>query len=149
MKAVYSGLIAGRDDWEVAETFFNSVTRRIFTTVGVDHQIEFVATDFETPPTRPQSPVYRVYNRVVALPELITSLVKDFRLAVPFRDLAGDAQLVAARIEDQMAALNTLRTVERVEMIKPAFYRGMGAYLVGRLFSGSQSIPLALSLIHI
>ena len=33
-------------------------------------------------------------------------------------------------------------------MIKPAFYRGMGAYLVGRLFSGSHSIPLALALIH-
>src|SRR5512142_2523179 len=26
MKAVYSGLIADRDDWELAETFFNSVT---------------------------------------------------------------------------------------------------------------------------
>ena len=33
-------------------------------------------------------------------------------------------------------------------MIKTAFYRGMGAYLVGRLFSGSQSIPLALALLH-
>ncbi|NUO80281.1 bifunctional isocitrate dehydrogenase kinase/phosphatase, partial [candidate division KSB1 bacterium] len=38
MKAVYSGLIAGRDDWMLAETFFNSATRRIFTTVGVDPQ---------------------------------------------------------------------------------------------------------------
>src|SRR5262245_49430182 len=32
MKAVYSGLIAAREDLELAETFFNSVTRRIFTT---------------------------------------------------------------------------------------------------------------------
>src|SRR5262249_51944618 len=32
MKAVYSGLIAGREDWELAETFFSSVTRRVFTT---------------------------------------------------------------------------------------------------------------------
>jgi isocitrate dehydrogenase kinase/phosphatase len=132
----------------VAETFFNSVTRRIFTTVGVDHQIEFVASDFETPPTRPQSPVYRVYNRVPTTPELVTTIVQDYRLAVPFRNLADDALRVAARIEAHMAALNTLRTVERVEMIKTAFYRGMGAYLVGRLFSGSHSIPLALALIH-
>ena len=51
IKAVYSGLIAECDDWEIAETFFNSITRRIFTTVGVDPQIEFVDTDFETPPT--------------------------------------------------------------------------------------------------
>lgn len=148
MKAVYSGLIAQRDDWEVAETFFNSVTRRIFTTVGVDHQIEFVATDFETPPTRPQSPVYRVYNRITSTADLVMAILRDARFAAPFRNLAGDAGLVAARIEAQLEALNTLRTVERVEMVKPAFYRGMGAYLVGRLFSGSQSFPLALALIH-
>src|ERR1041384_1328468 len=40
LKAVYSGLIAPRDDWELAETFFNSVTRRIFATVGVDRSEE-------------------------------------------------------------------------------------------------------------
>jgi isocitrate dehydrogenase kinase/phosphatase len=44
MKAVYSGLIGNHDAWELAETFFNSVTR-IFATVGVDPQIEFVNTD--------------------------------------------------------------------------------------------------------
>jgi isocitrate dehydrogenase kinase/phosphatase len=48
IKAVYSGLIARRDDWELAETFFNSVTRRIFATVGVDGSIEFVDSDFDT-----------------------------------------------------------------------------------------------------
>jgi len=148
MKAVYSGLIAQRDDWEIAETFFNSVTRRIFTTVGVDHQIEFVATDFETPPTRPQSPVYRVYNRFASTPDLVAGILRDYRFAALFHDLEGDARRVAARLEAQLATLGALRTVERVEMIKPAFFRGMGAYLVGRLFSGSHSVPLALALIH-
>jgi isocitrate dehydrogenase kinase/phosphatase len=53
MKAVYSSLIAGDDAWELAETYFNSVTRRIFTTVGVDPRIEFVDTDFpRRPPIR-------------------------------------------------------------------------------------------------
>ena len=62
MKAVYSGLITDYDTWELAETFFNSITRRIFTTVGVDPQIEFVATDFETPPTPSKRPVYRTLH---------------------------------------------------------------------------------------
>ena len=38
MKAVYSGLIARCHQWELAEAFFNSITRRIFTTVGVDSE---------------------------------------------------------------------------------------------------------------
>ena len=37
--------IAGNHDWELAETFFNSITRRILATVGVDCKIEFVNTD--------------------------------------------------------------------------------------------------------
>ena len=47
IKDQYSGLIAKRDDWELAETFHNSVTRRIFATVGVEASVEFVDTDFD------------------------------------------------------------------------------------------------------
>lgn len=148
MKAVYSGLIADRDDWELAETFFNSATRRIFTTVGVDHQIEFVATDFETPPTRPRSPVYRVYNRAASTVALVAAVMRDFAFATPYRQADLDAQLVAARIEAQLESLGALQTVERLEIIRSPFFRGMGAYLVGRLFSGSHRVPLALALIH-
>ena len=35
-KAVYSSLIAQSVRWEVAESFFNSLTRRVFATEGVD-----------------------------------------------------------------------------------------------------------------
>ena len=42
VKAVYSGLIADRQDWELAETFHNSVTRQVFDTVGVNDRVEFV-----------------------------------------------------------------------------------------------------------
>lgn len=148
MKAVYSGLIAERDDWELAETFFNSATRRIFDTVGVDPHIEFVATDFETPPTRPRSPVYRSYGRAASTTQLVAGILEDFRFATPYRDAGQDAELIARRIEAQLEQLGALRTVERVEMIRAPFFRGMGAYLVGRLFSGSHRIPLALALIH-
>jgi isocitrate dehydrogenase kinase/phosphatase len=56
MKGHYSRLIAGRVDFELAETFFNSVTRRIFTTVGVAPQIEFVDSDFEAAPEATPGP---------------------------------------------------------------------------------------------
>ncbi len=49
-KVIYSDLNSGYDVWELAETFFNSVSRRIFTTVGVDPQIEFVDTCSRTQP---------------------------------------------------------------------------------------------------
>lgn len=148
MKAVYSGLIVDSDTWELAETFFNSVTRRIFTTVGVDPQIEFVATDFDTPPTPSKTPVYRTYRRPPYTAELVEKIIHDFAFNAPFADLSRDAQLVADQIKRELLRLGALRTVERAEIVRHSFYRGMGAYLVGRLFSGSHQIPLVLSLIH-
>jgi isocitrate dehydrogenase kinase/phosphatase len=148
MKAVYSGIISERDDWELAETFFNSTTRRIFTTVGVDHQIEFVASDFETPPTRTRSPVYRVYPRATSTVVLVQAILRDFHLNTPYRDAGLDARLVAERIEGHLMALGVSPTVDRVEIIRSPFFRGMGAYLIGRLYSGSQRLPLAIALIH-
>src|SRR6266513_3705757 len=49
-KAVYLSLIARSPAWEIAETFFNSLTRRVFATDGVNQAIEFVDTDFDAPP---------------------------------------------------------------------------------------------------
>ena len=50
-KAVYSSLIAQSIRWEIGESFFNSLTRRVFATEGVDQAIEFVDTDFDAPPS--------------------------------------------------------------------------------------------------
>jgi len=50
-KAVYSSLITDCNEWEIAESFFNSLTRRVFGTVGVNQQVEFVDSDFDAPPT--------------------------------------------------------------------------------------------------
>ena len=74
-KAVYSGLIIQRNAWEQAETFFNSVTRRVFTTVGVDEQIEFVATDFDAPPTPSPQPVYRTFTRETSTADLFAEIL--------------------------------------------------------------------------
>ena len=60
MKAVYSANVVGRPDREIAETFFNSVTRRTFATAGVNAEIEFVERDFEMPSPSHRS-VFRTY----------------------------------------------------------------------------------------
>jgi len=148
LKAVYSGLIASRDDWELAETFFNSVTRRIFTTIGVDPQIEFVDTDFETPPTSAKRTVYRAYERAASTITLLETILKDYRFDVAYQDLPRDAKLAATEVEIRLRDLGALRLIERAEMIDAVFYRGQGAYLVGRLFSGAHLIPLVLALLN-
>jgi isocitrate dehydrogenase kinase/phosphatase len=148
MKAAYSGLLAGRDEWELAETFFNSVTRRIFTTVGVDPQIEFVDSDFETPPTHARRPVNRTYERHTRTATLVSAILADYPFRTGYQNVWHTARLVAARIEAHLKSIGATHGVDRVEMIESVFYRNKGAYLVGRMFTGARIVPLALALLN-
>jgi isocitrate dehydrogenase kinase/phosphatase len=148
MKAVYSGLIAGRHDWEIAETFFNSITRRIFATVGVDAQIEFVDTDFDTPPTPAEAPVYRRYPWSVSLIGLIETILSAYPFAAGYAHIQRDARLAAAEITAHLQALGDSAPVEWIDMCRSVFYRNKGGYLVGRIVAGTRIVPLVLALLN-
>ena len=49
VKQAYTEVILGRHDFELAQTFFNSVIRRLHGTVGVDPGVEFVADQVDEP----------------------------------------------------------------------------------------------------
>lgn len=148
MKAVYSGSIEERDDWELAETFFNSITRRIFTTVGVDSAIEFVDSDFDIPPTPPRERAYLAYDGPLSPLRLMRTLLRDCRHDVPYADEGAAAEQSAARLGEQLASLGLGTSIDRVEVLKPVFYRNKGAYLVGRLWSGDRLMPLGIALLN-
>lgn len=148
IKAVYSGLIQEREDWELAETFFNSVTRKIFATVGVDHQMEFVNTDFDSPPHEASQPVYRSYPEPSATVDLIRAIIEDAGLDVSFRSLDQDCATAAAVIGEHLRRVGALRVIDRAEVAQPVFFRGKAAYLVGRIYSGSHVLPMVLALLH-
>ena len=148
MKAVYSGLIAGRTDWELAETFFNSVTRRVFTTVGVDSNIEFVDSDFAAPSAGAAGLTCRTYHGRSDAAEVVETILHDAQLDAPFEDVHRDSRRVCARVTDRLRVLGACGPVERAEIIGAPFFRRKGAYLIGRAFSGGRSIPLALALLN-
>jgi isocitrate dehydrogenase kinase/phosphatase len=148
IKTEYSRIIARNDAWEVAETFFNSVTRRIFDTVGVDPEIEFVNTDFDTPPIPIRSEVFATYQIRRSCASLIKRILSDYPLMAPYRDVEHDVAQVSARIESHLKDLGASGIVDRIEMTRHVFYRGMGAYLVGRIYAGSMRVPLAIALLN-
>ncbi|MCP5117817.1 MAG: bifunctional isocitrate dehydrogenase kinase/phosphatase, partial [bacterium] len=134
------------DVWEIGETFYNSVTRRVFVTTGVDPQVEFVVTEFHRPPTRPQRQLYHRYDWAASAERLIEAILTDFRLGVLYQDIRRDAGRVAAEIEALLEEFGDPGLLERTEVINSVFYREQGAYLVGRLFRGTRLIPFVLAL---
>jgi len=148
IKAVYSNLITDRQDWELAETFHNSVTRQVFDTVGVDGRIEFVDTDFDSPPSPSHEAVYVIFDRQETTADLVSNIASQFVPATLFKRLESDAVAVAERIEERLTERGGLPVVGRAEMVRSVFYRGQSAYLVGLLYAGSVRLPMVLSLRH-
>ncbi len=148
MKAVYSSLIQDRHYFELAETFFNSVTRKIFTTVGVDPTMEFVDTDFDSPPTEADQPMYRPYADPANTADLVRSILVDTGFGARFQSLDRDSTRAAAKIGEHLRRIGALRVVDRAEVVDAVFFRGKAAYVVGRIYSGSHVIPLVLAILH-
>ncbi len=148
IKAAYTGTINQNDDWELAETFFNSITRRIFATVGVDSEIEFVNTDFETPPTTAPSEVYHSYKDPDTTVRLVHKILTNSQIMAPFQDIESDTKQVAEKIEIYLKKAGISGRIDRIDMARSVFYRGMGAYLIGRIFCGSALIPLSIALLN-
>jgi isocitrate dehydrogenase kinase/phosphatase len=147
LKAVYSGLIAGRDDWDLGETFLNSISRRVFSTVGVDSLIEFVDSDFGQPPRPPRGQPWREYGPSQSVAELVEAVLGDRTWGVPILDPAVDGALAAPRMEEALAVADLDAASTRAEVLEPIFYRGKGAFLVGRLVdSAERVVPLVLAL---
>ncbi|MCK5657947.1 MAG: bifunctional isocitrate dehydrogenase kinase/phosphatase, partial [Deltaproteobacteria bacterium] len=77
-KVVYGALVAKLNLWELAETFFNSITRRIFATVGVNPQIEFVDTCSRIQPLQIAQLMYRTCERAESTAALIERILTDY-----------------------------------------------------------------------
>jgi isocitrate dehydrogenase kinase/phosphatase len=147
-KVVYGALVAKMNLWELAETFFNSITRRIFATVGVNPQIEFVDTCSRIQPLQIVQPMYRTWARAESTAALIARILTDYEFDVVYEDLERDARAVAEHVDNHLMKTATSPDIDRTEMITSVLYRGKGAYLVGRFFSGSDQFPLVLALLN-
>jgi isocitrate dehydrogenase kinase/phosphatase len=146
VKARHFEGLAGRPDAEVAQTFFNSVTRRIFSTVGADPAIEYL--DPSAPPGAAVDP--ELVERHVAPfmdATVARNMLEAYRWSVPYAQLDRDAEQLAAIVRDSLSESPGAGPVT-IDMLRPVFFRNKGAYLVGRVLRGDLVRPIVLPLIH-
>ena len=138
----YAQAVAALPDAELAQTFFNSVTRRVFATAGVDPAVEFVELAF--PPHPPREAVVRTCRRRHDTAGLVARLLSHHALPCGFEDLGRDATLVAAELDAADPA-----PVEYVESARPLFVRSRRAYVVGRVRRASgASHPIVIPIVN-
>ena len=142
IKHAYESLVARRPDSDFYHTFFNSVTRDLFGTVGVNPEVEFCATSVGRASGSVPIRVYRVGG---SLPTAVREVLADLPFGATIADIDSAVHRISAEIGRYFATGRHSGAPESIELIEPVFYRGMQAFVVGRLIGDSAITPLVLA----
>ncbi len=145
-KEEYAASIQSYLDSEFYKTFFSSITRRVFDTVGVDPRVEFIALDVEPTALINKPVASKVYLNRGSLRHLLDEALVEFAFAVPYRDVARSIRTIAEEVERFCAPAGGSESIRRVELLRPVFYQNTRAYLVGRILGDDWVAPLVIAL---
>jgi isocitrate dehydrogenase kinase/phosphatase len=146
VKDRYSVLISDYPDNAFFKTFFSSISRRVFNTVGVDPGIEFLASDVRVDEKPLDEKDIRIYYNRGSLRFLIDQVLADYSFGVPYRDRETTIRFVASEIDAYYKGHAQHRDIEVVEFLTPVFYRSTRAFIVGRIGGEEWVSPIAIAL---
>ena len=147
IRYIYGQLIADCDDREFYKTFFNSLTRKIFGTVGVNDAVEFIALDLE--PTLDAGTVpTRIHCPGSDLDGCVATMLGELPWSTLFTDVPAAAGLIADEIRGFLAARGLAPAITEFEVLEPVFYRATRAFLVGRMTGVDWTLPLVVACRH-
>ena len=146
IKRIFAPLIVGSENEDIAETFFNSVTRTLLKTVGIDREVEFFHLETRPLVAGPGPPLYRTFEGDRSTAELIRLIVEGHRFNARYEDLDRDIKLVANEVDLMLWPFVRSGNHYSVDVLTPCFYRNKVAYIVGRILLGSRIVPLIIPL---
>jgi isocitrate dehydrogenase kinase/phosphatase len=142
----YSEALFAERNVELAQTFFNSVTRRIFSTVGVNPAIEYLTRDPTLGAATPSAELLTIHRPTQGIEEMIRRILAGHFEPSAWQDLDRDCRLASAAIAGLLQDKIGSQRIESVECLRPLFYRDNAAYVIARVYCPNSVVPLVLPL---
>jgi isocitrate dehydrogenase kinase/phosphatase len=149
-KLFYIGLLVEHSQPELAETFFNSVIKRIVQRSYYDTDLIFVRAAISTEYIEPLPPIYRsYYPNVDGERACFAQLFRDFGWRRPFADLDRDLDDLLSALQRRPGGPWThLEPNYQIQVLTSALYRNKAAYVFGKLVNGSDELPFVVPVLH-
>lgn len=122
------------------KTFFNSITRRIFSTLGTDAEIEFIAASLEENAELAKALNLKRYPFWGSMEDIFSDVLRDFYFNVPYEE-----SIRKQAIHHIEAKFLRVREYLRLEFIDSFFYQMPRAYLVGRIVTSDSVSPIVIA----
>ena len=128
------------------KTFFNSITRRVFETVGNDPKLEYVFSSMDEGTDRISSLNLRRYPYWGSLQTIFNKVLKDIDFGVKYADPTESIKIITEKVSSFCEAhFQDEDEFIRFEFIESLFYQSARAYLVGRIIKRNRIVPIVIA----
>lgn len=149
IKRAYIALLHEHCQPECAETFYNSVARRVLDRRYYRNEYIFWRPATSTEHLDGSEPTYRCYYPASDdLRPCLREAIAAFGLARPFVDLERDLDFIHRAIEEHFPQGWDRRPNFQVHVLRSLFFRNKGAYVVGRVVNGDVVAPFLVALLR-
>lgn len=151
IKVEYIGLLyeSEHKQPECAETFFNSVARRLLDRRYYDNALIFARPAMSTEHLDGDEPAYdSYYPESLDLRATVQTILKSFALKNPLQDLDRDAERVHYAISEQYPETFSRHRNFQVQVLRSLFFRNKAAHVVARVINGATIYPVVAVLLQ-
>ena len=146
---LYAELVRGMTNFEIAETFYNSIFNAVFEHRWIRDDYAFV---FSPQGDMPPVDVRRVLNQYRTKGDFkttVANLLFDYGMSLPYedfdREVARVTDVMTAAVED---AGHDHRADLELHALEHHFFRNKAAYIVGRISGKGLQIPFVLPMLR-
>jgi isocitrate dehydrogenase kinase/phosphatase len=134
---------------ECAETFFNSVARRLLDRRYYNNNFIFGRPVMSTEHLDGNEPAYRCYYPEGSdITDLLRQVLLGFGLSNPFQDLERDLGYLRRAIDESLPEGWTRHKNLQVQVLASLFFRNKAAYVIARVINGASIYPVVVPLLH-
>jgi len=147
-KIAYTQLVFNFPNFEIAETFFNSVFSDVHDHDKISDEIIYVLSSqlIEAPEAE-----YSIYVRYQGegFRETFQRIIEESEFSLPKEDLTLDLDCIMGVFNQEVVPhIQGLHSDVKFDLLESTFYRGKAAYMVGRVVDGDNTFPMVLVILN-
>ena len=152
IKRSFIGMLHEHMQPELAETFFNSVARRVLDRRYYKNDYIFTRPAISTEHLDGTAPTYRCYYPDASTGSDLCGVFREallaFELSLPFADLERDVRSMGAAVREMFPDGWERRPNFQVHVLRSLLFRNKAAFAVGRVVNGLNQFPFVVPLLH-
>ena len=146
---IYAQLVRGMTNFEIAETYYNSIFNAVFKHRWIRDDYAFVFSPQGDMPPVDVRRVLNTYRTRGDTQQAVEAMLREYAMSLPYEDFERELTRVtrvmtAAVIE---AGIDEQADIE-LHALEHHFFRNKAAYIVGRISGKGLQIPFVIPMLH-